>query len=303
MEGHGRAHGLVLAGLIALSGGTAARLKKPAGDRFRVRRRVFRKGFDDLFRKTLEARMDDLTRIKGIGPAAAKRLAQAGIDSFETLAHDGIAGQHGVKVEWISEAAELLHAAANENTEGKPPRPDEQGGSAEARPIPADSGPGDPQQDTPRGSSGTAREASSTGSGTTAEMPSVGTQSGSPNPPSDTAPESVGVGDAPNAGVPDAPAGEGGLDFFFVDGWPVKGEEFRRRWPRTAAALAAYAEPHMGQSLVHGPRTIRIAAKRDGFRRAGLSHPKSPVDHLVETFTPDQVEQLLGEPGLRVEFV
>jgi hypothetical protein len=94
--------------------------------------------------------MDDLTRIKGIGPAAAKRLAQAGIDSFEKLAHDGIAGQNGIKVEWISEAAELLLAAANEDTEGKPPRPDLGAeGSAEAPALPADSGAGDPQQDNP----------------------------------------------------------------------------------------------------------------------------------------------------------
>lgn len=53
--------------------------------------------------------MDDLTRIKGIGKAAADRLVAAGIDSFEKLAHDGIAGEHGIKVEWIAAAAELLH--------------------------------------------------------------------------------------------------------------------------------------------------------------------------------------------------
>lgn len=53
--------------------------------------------------------MDDLTRIKGVGKAAAERMVAAGIDSFEKLAHDGIAGEHGIKVEWIAAAAELLH--------------------------------------------------------------------------------------------------------------------------------------------------------------------------------------------------
>lgn len=60
--------------------------------------------------------MDDLTKIKGIGKAAAERLVAAGIDSFEKLAHDGIAGEHGVKVEWIAAAAGLL--AAGTNSEG-----------------------------------------------------------------------------------------------------------------------------------------------------------------------------------------
>lgn len=57
--------------------------------------------------------MDDLTRIKGIGKAAAERLVAAGIDSFEKLAHDGLAGEHGVKVEWIAAAAGLLAAGTN----------------------------------------------------------------------------------------------------------------------------------------------------------------------------------------------
>lgn len=98
---------------------------------------------------------------------------------------------------------------AGTDTEGKPPRPDHGAEStAEAAALPADSGAGDRQQDNPRGSSGTAREAPGTDGGTTAETPSVGTQSGSPNPSSDTVQESMGVGDAPIAGVPDAPLGD-----------------------------------------------------------------------------------------------
>ena len=101
--------------------------------------------------------MDDLTRIKGIGKAAAKRLAEAGIETFAQLAaiedgEDSRAEQIGVKAVWNAEAAQDVAQAATsvaeqQDTQGKPPRPDEQGGSAEARPIPADSGAGDPQQD------------------------------------------------------------------------------------------------------------------------------------------------------------
>ncbi len=60
--------------------------------------------------------MDDLTKIDGIGPATAKRLAEAGFTTFEKLAHDGIAGEHGIKVEWIAEAAKLLHAGDEPST-------------------------------------------------------------------------------------------------------------------------------------------------------------------------------------------
>lgn len=62
--------------------------------------------------------MDDLTRIKGVGKAAAERMVAAGIDSFEKLAHDGIAGEHGVKVEWITAAAELLYSGADPELTG-----------------------------------------------------------------------------------------------------------------------------------------------------------------------------------------
>lgn len=46
---------------------------------------------------------------------------------------------------------------------------------------------------------------------------------------------------------------------------------------------------------------IRITARRDGFRRAGLAHPARPVEHPAERFTELQLAQLQAEPMLTVE--
>ena len=59
-----------------------------------------------------EAAADDLTKLNGVGPAAAKKLAEAGISSFAQLAAlsaDEIAAIDAVKVkpEWVEQAAEL----------------------------------------------------------------------------------------------------------------------------------------------------------------------------------------------------
>lgn len=50
-------------------------------------------------------------------------------------------------------------------------------------------------------------------------------------------------------------------------------------------------------------KMIRITARRDGFRRAGMSHPATPVDHPVGTFTKQQFAELMGEPMLVVQEV
>jgi hypothetical protein len=52
--------------------------------------------------------MDDLTQITGIGKATADRLVAAGITTFQQLAHDAVAGENGVKAEWIAAAAASL---------------------------------------------------------------------------------------------------------------------------------------------------------------------------------------------------
>ncbi|MBO9472194.1 MULTISPECIES: 50S ribosomal protein L21 [unclassified Shimia] len=55
------------------------------------------------------AAADDLTAINGVGPAAAKKLADAGITSFAQLAAVDVDSFDAVKVkpEWVAQAAEL----------------------------------------------------------------------------------------------------------------------------------------------------------------------------------------------------
>jgi len=55
---------------------------------------------------------DDLTQLTGVGPAAAKKLAEAGLTSFALIAalsEDDIAGIEAIKVkpEWVEQAKEL----------------------------------------------------------------------------------------------------------------------------------------------------------------------------------------------------
>ncbi|MEX0301676.1 MAG: 50S ribosomal protein L21 [Leisingera sp.] len=58
------------------------------------------------------AASDDLTALTGVGPAAAKKLAEAGLTSFAQIAalsEDDIAGIEAIKVkpEWVEQAKEL----------------------------------------------------------------------------------------------------------------------------------------------------------------------------------------------------
>ncbi|WP_029009390.1 HI1506-related protein [Azospirillum halopraeferens] len=46
---------------------------------------------------------------------------------------------------------------------------------------------------------------------------------------------------------------------------------------------------------------LRIVAKRDGFRRAGLAHPDRPVFHRRADLTDEQVAALMDEPMLIVD--
>jgi hypothetical protein len=48
---------------------------------------------------------------------------------------------------------------------------------------------------------------------------------------------------------------------------------------------------------------LRITAKRNGFRRAGIAHSDAPTDHPVSHFKPAQIEQLKDEPMLVVQEV
>lgn len=46
---------------------------------------------------------------------------------------------------------------------------------------------------------------------------------------------------------------------------------------------------------------LRITAKVEGFRRAGMAHPARATDHPAGTFSPRQVEELMGDAGLVVQ--
>ncbi|PWR17639.1 hypothetical protein DKG74_20740 [Zavarzinia aquatilis] len=46
---------------------------------------------------------------------------------------------------------------------------------------------------------------------------------------------------------------------------------------------------------------IRIAARQDGFRRAGLAHTARPADYPLDRFSDEQLDALLDEPMLVVE--
>ncbi len=46
---------------------------------------------------------------------------------------------------------------------------------------------------------------------------------------------------------------------------------------------------------------IRITAKRESFRRAGIAHPATPTDYANDFFTKQQLAQLKAEPMLVVE--
>lgn len=46
---------------------------------------------------------------------------------------------------------------------------------------------------------------------------------------------------------------------------------------------------------------IRITAKQDGFRRAGITHSATPTEYPADRFTAEQWAQLQAEPMLVVE--
>ncbi|MDD2870121.1 HI1506-related protein [Neomegalonema sp.] len=50
-------------------------------------------------------------------------------------------------------------------------------------------------------------------------------------------------------------------------------------------------------------KALRIAARRSGFRRAGLAHPAHPVLHPLEDLTEAQIALLKAEPMLVVQGV
>lgn len=48
-------------------------------------------------------------------------------------------------------------------------------------------------------------------------------------------------------------------------------------------------------------KILRITAKRDGFRRAGIAHRDTAVDHPIDRFTSKEIAALKGEKMLVVQ--
>jgi len=46
---------------------------------------------------------------------------------------------------------------------------------------------------------------------------------------------------------------------------------------------------------------LRIVAKKDGFRRAGIAHTSEPQEYPLSKFSKEQVEQLKKDPMLVVQ--
>lgn len=68
------------------------------------------------------------------------------------------------------------------------------------------------------------------------------------------------------------------------------------------------AGPAMGELQGNGserlpdvaPTVVIVKAKRDGYRRGGIAHTREEVTHEIGLFTPEQLEQLVADPGLTV---
>lgn len=74
---------------------------------------------------------------------------------------------------------------------------------------------------------------------------------------------------------------------------------FAEQFPLTVAAMAAFQATNEPGVL---PTEIRITSEREAFRRAGIVHSRAPRDYPARTLSPDQVEVLLADPVLTVEF-
>tara|TARA_R110002020_G_scaffold34066_35_gene103963 strand:- start:298 stop:945 length:648 start_codon:yes stop_codon:yes gene_type:complete len=212
--------------------------------------------------------MDDLTRIKGIGAATAKKLIAAGITSFVDLSlanHTdeplvSIAKNDIEAVAWITCAAGLANVPAAQdktNTEGKPLSSDQ-----------------DPEVQLQDGAS----------------LPADSRAGDRPTIQPITPPES-NQGSGNTATPPKASAGEfqGWAEQLGPDGKLV---EF---CPLVVAALREWADKNAAL-----PEALVISSKREGFRRSGIAHPRSETTHAFDQFDFDDIERMLGEPVLTV---
>ena len=102
----------ILASGADKSGIKAATGSVPAGEAAPAAKKPAKKAEAKAEAPAAAAAADDLTQLNGVGPAAAKKLAEAGIESFAALAalsDEQIAAIETVKVkpEWVEQAKEL----------------------------------------------------------------------------------------------------------------------------------------------------------------------------------------------------
>nr|WP_321252996.1 50S ribosomal protein L21 [uncultured Ruegeria sp.] len=102
----------ILASGADKSGIKAATGSVPAGEAAPAAKKPAKKAEAKAEAPVAAAAADDLTQLNGVGPAAAKKLAEAGIESFAALAalsDEQIAAIETVKVkpEWVEQAKEL----------------------------------------------------------------------------------------------------------------------------------------------------------------------------------------------------
>lgn len=50
-------------------------------------------------------------------------------------------------------------------------------------------------------------------------------------------------------------------------------------------------------------KVLRIASKREGYRRCGIGHSEQAVDHAIDLFNEDQIAILKADPNLVVQEV
>lgn len=129
------------------------------------------------------------------------------------------------------------------------------------------------------------------------DAPSSGAATGTHT--SEQSDDQGGAGDT--AGSAGSQALDDALDALAGQGEHLDTEaEFRATFPRMSAELDAWKAEH-GDEL---PVGLRIRSRIDGFRRAGIAHPKAPVEHQLGAFKgPDQLEALFAEPNLVVELI
>lgn len=207
--------------------------------------------------------MDDLTRIKGIGVATAKKFNAAGVSSFAAIAglHAGdetlaaIAQSPEQAVAWIEAAGELAGPVKDimEKPLGSDGKPEVQ--LQDGANLPADSRAGD--------------------------RPTT-----QPITPPESSQEGGNTATLPNASADERPewTEQLGPDGELVDFCPLLVAALRE-WADRNAAL---------------PEALVVSSKREGFHRGGIAHPRSETTHAFDQFDFDDIERMLADPVLTV---